>query len=1139
MMDGLDCCRGCGEKRPADAPSGLCPACLLKAGLLGEGSVLPDVTITFGPASSSVLASFGEAYGNIPQVLLRDADSSTDPGPVIRPSSLEIPDPSERSARLQLFGEIARGGMGAVFKGRDSGLGRDLAVKILLEAHRDKPEMIRRFIEEAQIAGQLQHPGVVPIYELGAFGDRRPYFAMKLVKGHTLAEILANRKSPGDGLPRLLSIFESICQTMAYAHARGVIHRDLKPSNVMVGSFGEVQVMDWGLAKVLPRGGAVEDASAGRPKNQGTVIATARTGSDSNQSQAGSIMGTPSYMAPEQARGEVDLVDDRSDVFALGSILCELLNGEPAFTGRNSGEIQRKAARGEVADAITRLDQNSFGHDAELISLAKACLAPERDDRPRNAGEVAERMRHYHSRVQERLREAEIARAEEKARAEEATKRATVERERTRLTIALAASIVGLMLLGGGGWAYFVQQRSARRSATDRVVTESLDSATLLWGQAKAAPVGDLSKWSEALAAAKEARSTLDAGEPTKDLRSRVLQLVATIEQEQAVATQSAKEVERDRKFLQRLENIRNSTDENLTNAEIDHQGKLDSDYSTAFREFGIDPDRLDVKEAGRLLKERSRPLEIALHLDDWALNRANRWNALDDKHQGPLRRLVDTAAATDPDPWRNKLRQVVIAGGSPEALRSLATDPGALASQPARSLYVLAMVLRGSSRDTNDVRLKGTGESAQVLKRAWRKSPGDYLICRALSVGETRDSWDGKRYNGRFGNIIEKLRYSTAATAANPSSPHAHAALAEVLVPFSLTTSICRVGPRPYWGFDPEWVDAEDLNDAIAEYREAIRIDPSVAYVRRNLGNLLTFKGEIENAVAEYREAARLAPKDVWVHKEAAFRLYLRGRLDLAITELQEAIRLEPLSQLNHTVLGIIYQEQGKLSQAFAAYRKALQLGDFDGRANEGSIRHALEATGKPEDVLDAYREAIRLDPKRPALHHEIGEIYSKKGRTQEANAAYAEELALLRARVDHNRNDVEAHINLGKALIVRGHRDEAIAEFQAGIKLRPKEADRLKDLAWYLATSPHNNERDGKSAVEFATRACELTEWKHTDYLDTLAAACAESGDFDAAVKWQVKAIDLLPGEKEKEDYRTRLKLYREKKPYHTASP
>ncbi len=441
-MSDVECCRVCGKKRPADGPAGLCPACLLKAGLAAKDSKLDDVTFLFGPASSSIVAAFGEAFGKMPRVLLRDADSLTDPGPVIRPSSDEIPNPAERSARLQLFGEIARGGMGAVLKGRDADLGRELAVKILLESHRDKPEMVRRFIEEAQIAGQLQHPGIVPVYELGAFGDHRPYFAMKLVKGQTLAEILANRKSLSEGLPKLLSIFESICQTMAYAHARGVIHRDLKPSNVMVGSFGEVQVMDWGLAKVLPRGGVVDDASAGHTKEQATLISTARSGTDSDLSQAGSVMGTPAYMAPEQARGEVEDVDERADVFALGSIFCELLTGQPAFSGRNSGEILRKAARGDLADAVTRLDKSDLGRDPELIALAKSCLSSEREDRPRHAGEIAERMSLYHSRVQERLRQSEIERAEQKARAEEAIKRATVERQRLRLTVALAASII-------------------------------------------------------------------------------------------------------------------------------------------------------------------------------------------------------------------------------------------------------------------------------------------------------------------------------------------------------------------------------------------------------------------------------------------------------------------------------------------------------------------------------------------------------------------------------------------------------------------------------------------------------------------------------------------------------------------------
>ncbi len=269
--------------------------------------------------------------------------SPTRPGvAIIKPSSDEMPAPAERGDRYQLFGEIARGGMGAVLKGRDPDLGRDLAVKVLLESHEDKPELLRRFVEEAQIGGQLQHPGIVPVYELGTFADRRPYFTMKLVKGRTLSALLAERPSPAHDLPRFLSIFEAICQTVAYAHARGVIHRDLKPSNVMVGSFGEVQVMDWGLAKVLKEGG-VADESPDQPAPEESLVATVRSGSNVDDSQAGSVLGTPAYMAPEQAAGEVERVDRRADVFGLGSILCEILTGQPAYTGH--GASRRSSAR--------------------------------------------------------------------------------------------------------------------------------------------------------------------------------------------------------------------------------------------------------------------------------------------------------------------------------------------------------------------------------------------------------------------------------------------------------------------------------------------------------------------------------------------------------------------------------------------------------------------------------------------------------------------------------------------------------------------------------------------------------------------------------------------------------------------------
>ena len=222
--------------------------------------------------------------------------------------------------------------------------------------------MIRRFVEEAQIGGQLQHPGIVPVHELGALADRRPFFAMKLVKGRTLAALLAERhlplasdkpEAPAKGrtrgpslatsraceeraadLPRFLAIFEAVCQTMAYAHARRVIHRDLKPANVMVGSFGEVQVMDWGLAKVLPEGGIADEKRPARQRGDAHRDGTQRIVGDGSESQAGSVLGTPSYMAPEQARGEVERIDERADVFGLGAILCEILTGRPPFVGR-------------------------------------------------------------------------------------------------------------------------------------------------------------------------------------------------------------------------------------------------------------------------------------------------------------------------------------------------------------------------------------------------------------------------------------------------------------------------------------------------------------------------------------------------------------------------------------------------------------------------------------------------------------------------------------------------------------------------------------------------------------------------------------------------------------------------------------
>ncbi|MFN3193010.1 MAG: protein kinase domain-containing protein [Aureliella sp.] len=380
------------------------------------------------------------------QITLRSSDS--DDSKVTRTSSTEIPK-SDTTGRYQFVGELGRGGMGAVLKGRDTEIGRDLAIKVLLERFADDQELLDRFIDEAQIGGQLQHPGIAPVYEMGKFEDNRPYFTMKLVKGNTLAEILADRESPKDDWSKLLPIFEQVCQTIAYAHSKGVIHRDLKPSNIMVGSFGEVQVMDWGLAKVLEVGGDADERMQEAKREEATFIQTRRSSGDSSSggsgsaTRAGSGMGTPAYMPPEQALGEIDILDERADVFGLGAILAEILTGKPAYSGE---DLITQARRGRTKDCHKRL--NESGADEALVSIAKKALEVEAKDRQRHAGVLSDQVTGYLEGVQERLKESEHAKVAAETRVVE-------EQRRRKLQLAIA----GMLLLLTAGVAVIAWQR--------------------------------------------------------------------------------------------------------------------------------------------------------------------------------------------------------------------------------------------------------------------------------------------------------------------------------------------------------------------------------------------------------------------------------------------------------------------------------------------------------------------------------------------------------------------------------------------------------------------------------------------------------------------------------------------------------
>jgi tetratricopeptide (TPR) repeat protein len=369
----------------------------------------------------------------------------------------------------ELLDEVGRGGMGVVYRARDVALDRDVAVKLL--AGRFAPDSLpaQRFLGEARITGQLQHPGIPAVHLAGALADGRPFLAMKLIKGNTLEHILKQRTDPSADRGRLLAIFEAVCQAVGYAHAHRVIHRDLKPANVMVGAFGEVQVMDWGLAKILGADTrATAEASAAEQTQAWTeVYSTPEAGS---HTQAGSLVGTPAFIPPEQALGEIDKVNERSDVFGLGALLAVILTGKPPYAGETAESVRVQAARGKLEDCFARLDASSA--EPELVALCKKCLAFEPADRPADAGAVARAVAELRAAADERARTAELERVRVEGERATAEAQAAERRKRRRVWLG-AAAVLAVAVVGGLAAVVVVQRRANADLAAEQAKVEA------------------------------------------------------------------------------------------------------------------------------------------------------------------------------------------------------------------------------------------------------------------------------------------------------------------------------------------------------------------------------------------------------------------------------------------------------------------------------------------------------------------------------------------------------------------------------------------------------------------------------------------------------------------------------------------
>ncbi len=286
-------------------------------------------------------------------------------------AELPVVDP----AHYQILGEFARGGLGKILRARDHRTGRVVAIKQIIGAHDDG----RRFAREARVTANLQHPAIVPVYELGRWPSGEPFYAMKLVAGQSLQEVL-DRAPSLDARLALLPELASVADALAYAHGQGVIHRDLKPANVLVGELGETVVIDWGLAKAI--------GVADRPDADADADALAAPGA----TVAGAVLGTPFYMSPEQARGLV--VDERSDVYAIGTMLYQLVTGQPPFADKRPKTVAQLLAL--VTDATpTPIAQLAADAPSELIAIAAKAMAKAPADRYPSARELADDLRRF------------------------------------------------------------------------------------------------------------------------------------------------------------------------------------------------------------------------------------------------------------------------------------------------------------------------------------------------------------------------------------------------------------------------------------------------------------------------------------------------------------------------------------------------------------------------------------------------------------------------------------------------------------------------------------------------------------------------------------------------------------------------
>lgn len=1026
------------------------------------------------------------------------------------PPKLNVSDRRDTSQRFQLFDEIGRGGMGMILRGHDTDLQRDIAVKVLLETHLGRDDLAERFLQEARVTGQLQHPGIVPIYHVGRFEDQRPYFAMKLVQGQTLAALLAGRSDPSHEQARYVGIFLQICQTLAYAHARGVIHRDLKPANIMVGEFGEVQVMDWGLAKKVHE-----------PDDEDSTMTNHTSGFDTSP---GVVIGTPAYLPPEQARHASDRNDPRSDVFGLGGILCEILTGAPPFRGKTARTMLALAHNNDLADAQQRL--NVCDADPALIQIVLTCLESDPTKRPRDGGVVAEQIVEYQASVQERLHNAELERAATRARAEG-------ERWRRWLAWGLVVAFILVGLSSGITLWYKQNERNRQQLLAAKTLDAMLHARSLLakgWEtQERNLLLEALAKGGEAFQISHSSNLDTELQQETQDLKDHIEDRLQRLERNRELLDTML-----DTTIIQEVPNYQNL-----------HHGphvavmtrNTDIERANAFHRWGLDINTTPQVTAVERL--RAEPVEIQedliAALDQWAMERFERG-------QPNWKSLQELASSLDTNPTREQLRALlfqtnhllpeviglwVMGGNSWSGLVNYADHQGATTYkklrqtfQPNKNATHTNILMAGVCERFND-----QAAAEQILRQAIVNRPDNAALIQRLGILFEKQ---GKRkYADALGcyRTARSLRPSLsislcrilAALGSHAECDEAESILKKLLIEqpddSGLNISLSQVyfSQRRYQDAEKiikKLIDQEPNNldyyiglshTYFCEERHkdmenaaitALRLDPNSAIAQCNKGLALQLQKNIPSAIAAYREALRHDPTHVFTLTNLGFALMEQYMNDQALASFNAALQKSPKFVPALLGIGIFYSRQAQWLQARIAFSRALEY-EPNNSAVHNYLGVMLMRQGAHGEAERSFREAIKCDPTSYTPFLNLGMYLVRVQKFDEA-------LEVHRAAVRLKPN-AATYLALATTLDIRDEFAEAEATYRLALKEDPNSSVGLTSLASLLLRIDRTDE-----AATYSNLALKLDP--------NMAKSLSVSGMVAMKQKKHVEAIRIL---------------------------